>query len=224
MGALHAQSFFDGEHADEAASARWWTALRPRRLGLGQVRPPSIGHGWTPENGHIPNDWKGYNEAMLVYLLALGSPTRPVKPEAYDAWLSTYDAHSWGDSYGQTLLRFRRCSATSSPTAGWTSAASATPTCAARASTISRTRRATYAQQAYAGQPAGLAGLQRRGLGHQRQRWPRRHHAGLRTTGGQTEKRRFISYAGRGMGLTMARWRPMRLAAPSPSREIVVPR
>jgi hypothetical protein len=43
-----------------------------------QVRGDFISMGWKPESGFIPHDWQGYNEAMLVVLLALGSPTHPV--------------------------------------------------------------------------------------------------------------------------------------------------
>jgi hypothetical protein len=34
--------------------------------------------------------WAGYDEALLVYSLGLGSPTNPLPAERYAAWLSTY--------------------------------------------------------------------------------------------------------------------------------------
>ena len=54
-------------------------ALRPRRLDLGRRsgRRRSATAG-RRKSGHLPYDWRGYNEAMLLYLLALGSPTHPV--------------------------------------------------------------------------------------------------------------------------------------------------
>ncbi|HEX7113626.1 MAG TPA: glucoamylase family protein [Steroidobacter sp.] len=70
-----------------------------------QNRPPAISHGWRPETGFLRWDWRGYNEAMLVYILALGSPTYPVGPDAWDAWVQTYDAH-WGKFSGQEFLSF----------------------------------------------------------------------------------------------------------------------
>ena len=39
-----------------------------------QVRGDAISHGWLPESGPLAYDWRGYNEAMMVYLLALSSP------------------------------------------------------------------------------------------------------------------------------------------------------
>jgi hypothetical protein len=42
---------------------------------------------------------------MLLYVLALGSPTHPVDAEAYEAWISTYK-DSWGKFSGQEYLSF----------------------------------------------------------------------------------------------------------------------
>src|SRR5579862_8512497 len=70
-----------------------------------QARPPALALAWTPESGFSGVDWRGYNEAMLVYLLALGSPTHPIDPQAWSAWTSTYNQH-WGTLYDQTYLSF----------------------------------------------------------------------------------------------------------------------
>jgi hypothetical protein len=61
--------------------------------------------GWTPEAGHIKADWRGYNEAMLLYVLALASPTHPVDPSAWTDWTSTY-GEDWGTLYQQEHLTF----------------------------------------------------------------------------------------------------------------------
>jgi hypothetical protein len=70
-----------------------------------QPRSPGIAMGWNPEHGFIDYDWIGYNEAMIVILLALGSPTFAVEPAAWDRWTSKFDA-TWGAAYGQTHLGF----------------------------------------------------------------------------------------------------------------------
>jgi len=204
MGALHAQSYFDQPQADEARIRALVDELYGRvDWAWAQVRPPSIGHGWTPEKGHIPNDWKGYNEAMMVYLLALGSPTRPVQPEAYDAWLSTYDQHSWGESYGQTFLRFP-------PLFGhqfthcWVDFRGIRDRYMRDKGLdyFENSRRATYAQQAYAkDNPLGWQGYSAEVWGISASDGPADIKLPYTTTAGTTEKRRFISYAGRGMGL-----------------------
>jgi hypothetical protein len=71
-----------------------------------QPRAPAISLGWSPEEGFLEYDWRGYNEAMMIYLLALGSPTHPVGPEAWVEWTSTYDTMSWRKAFGQEFLTF----------------------------------------------------------------------------------------------------------------------
>jgi hypothetical protein len=45
-----------------------------------------LSHGWLPEAGFLPYRWDYYNEMMMMYLLGMGSPTYPLRPEAWDAW------------------------------------------------------------------------------------------------------------------------------------------
>jgi len=64
---------------------------------------------WTPERqfvcprepGDNEWDWAGYNEAMILYLLAIGSPTHPIPPASWDKWAATYQ---WGEYYGHQIL------------------------------------------------------------------------------------------------------------------------
>lgn len=66
---------------------------------------PLVTLGWGPETGFIPYDWRGYNEAMLLYILALGSPTHPVSESAWTEWSKTY-AEFRGTYEGIDLLGF----------------------------------------------------------------------------------------------------------------------
>lgn len=43
--------------------------------------------GWTPEGGFLPSRWEEFNEGLLLYILALGSPTHPAPASAWDAML-----------------------------------------------------------------------------------------------------------------------------------------
>jgi hypothetical protein len=61
----------------------------------------TLTHGWRPGRGFLPYRWQGYDEALLLYFLALGSPTHPIPPESYAAWLSSY---RWKRIYGIELL------------------------------------------------------------------------------------------------------------------------
>lgn len=61
----------------------------------------TIRHGWRPKRGFIRYGWDGYNEAAILYILALASPTHPSPPASYEAWTSSY---RWEQVYGQDLL------------------------------------------------------------------------------------------------------------------------
>ena len=105
-GALFCQSYFDAATADETQIRELAEKIYSRvDWRWAQVRPPAISHGWIPECGFLDYDWRGYNEAMLVYLLALGSPTYPVEAAAWTEWTSTYDL-SWQSDFGEPHLAF----------------------------------------------------------------------------------------------------------------------
>jgi hypothetical protein len=105
-GVLFCQGYFDRQNPQESEIRRLGEEIY-RRVDWpwAQPRPPAIALAWTPEHGFSPLDWNGYNEAMLVYLLALGSPRHPIGPAAWMFWTSTYQEH-WGTLYDQTYLSF----------------------------------------------------------------------------------------------------------------------
>jgi len=52
----------------------------------------TMSHGWKPESGFLPYRWDtGYSEAIILYALALGSPTFPIDPQGYKEWISTFE-------------------------------------------------------------------------------------------------------------------------------------
>ena len=52
----------------------------------------TISHGWKPESGFLLYRWDtGYSEAIVLYALALGSPTFPIDPEGYKEWIATFE-------------------------------------------------------------------------------------------------------------------------------------
>jgi hypothetical protein len=106
MGVLFAQSYYEGDTADEKEIRQIADTLY-RRVDWKwmQQRTPLITMGWYPERGFIQHDWMGYNEGMMVYLLALGSPTHAVEPDAWLEWTRTYNK-DWGVYYGQEYLAF----------------------------------------------------------------------------------------------------------------------
>jgi hypothetical protein len=104
-GVLTCQSYFNGTDSAETAIRRLADSIY-RRVDWQWAahNPPAITLGWTPESKFIPYDWHGYNEAMIIYVLALGSPTHPADSAgAWATWTSTYQ---WGTFQGQTYLGF----------------------------------------------------------------------------------------------------------------------
>jgi hypothetical protein len=51
----------------------------------------TINHGWCPESGFLPYSWDcDYCEALILYTLALGSPTFSISADGYKQWTSTF--------------------------------------------------------------------------------------------------------------------------------------
>lgn len=99
-GVLFAQSYFSENTAQEQQIRDLADQLYRRvNWQWAQNNNPLISHGWRPNNGFISHDWVGYNEAMLVYILALGSPTHAVESDAWTAWTDHYQ-DDWGTSNG----------------------------------------------------------------------------------------------------------------------------
>lgn len=101
-GVLTARLFFDADSPDEAEIRTLADALYRRAdWPWAQNGGATVTHGWTPEGDFLPYRWEGYDEAVLLYILALGSPTHPLPPESYAAWCSTYQ---WKRLYGHEYL------------------------------------------------------------------------------------------------------------------------
>ena len=117
-GALFAQSYFDRDDPVEAEIRNLaekiytrvdWTFVQRTNTGT-QARNLANSHGitmgWKPEKGFETHDWVGYNEGMLVYVLALGSPTHPVGKDAWDKGWAADLEKDWDRYYGQEHLQF----------------------------------------------------------------------------------------------------------------------
>ncbi len=101
-GALAAAEYFGGNDGAEA-ELRELARMLYERIDWAWMLDggPTIGHGWRPESGFLPYRWEGYNEALVLYLLALGSPTHPISRDSYAAWCGSYQ---WKNLYGIELL------------------------------------------------------------------------------------------------------------------------
>jgi len=115
VGALTAAEYFDRDTKDEQeirtlayaiyARADWqWAQNRGVNRGPqggSSTSVDAVTHGWRPESGFIKYRWLGYNEALILYVLGMASPTHPLPEESYQAWTSTYN---WKKLYGFEFL------------------------------------------------------------------------------------------------------------------------
>jgi hypothetical protein len=101
-GALTASRYFSANTLEEIELRETVETLYRRvdwRWSLGGVA--TIRQGWKPECGFLHYGWDGYNEAIVLYVLAMGSPTHPLENNSYEAWTGTYQ---WENIYGYDFL------------------------------------------------------------------------------------------------------------------------
>jgi exo beta-1,2-glucooligosaccharide sophorohydrolase (non-reducing end) len=108
QGLLAARQYYTGESqverkVRERITALWesveWNWYRP------EPDSPFLYWHWSPDHGfHIQHPIIGWNEAMIVYLLAIASPTYPVPPDMYwSGWASDSKlARRYRQNWGQT--------------------------------------------------------------------------------------------------------------------------
>jgi hypothetical protein len=101
-GMLTAAAYFDADSDGERELRRLADELfRRADWPWAQNGGATVTHGWKPESGFLPWRWEGFDEALVLYILGLGSPTHPLPEESYAAWASTYE---WKSSYGYEYL------------------------------------------------------------------------------------------------------------------------
>jgi hypothetical protein len=101
-GMLTARGYFDRDTTEEQEIRTLADSLyRRANWQWAQNHGATLTHGWKPEGGFLPYRWAGYDEALLLYVLALGSPTYPLPDGSYGAWSSTYQ---WRQCYGYEYL------------------------------------------------------------------------------------------------------------------------
>ncbi|MEO7761811.1 MAG: glucoamylase family protein [Casimicrobiaceae bacterium] len=101
-GMLTAAAYFTANTPDETELRRLADALY-RRVDWRWAQPDgsTVVHGWKPECGFLNYGWEGYSEAILLYVLGLGSPTHPLTAQSFLDWTVTYQ---WENLYGHDFL------------------------------------------------------------------------------------------------------------------------
>jgi hypothetical protein len=91
-GVLTAASYFTGQNETESAIRELAEVLYRRIDWQWSLNGgTTICHGWKPESGFLPYRWDtSYSEALILYVLALGSPAFPIAAEGFKEWTATF--------------------------------------------------------------------------------------------------------------------------------------
>jgi hypothetical protein len=81
-GVLTARAYFKDEKIHALTSQIYERVDWPWMLNGGKT----FSMGWFPDKGFLAARWEHYCELMMIYLLAIGSPTHPVDPSSWKAW------------------------------------------------------------------------------------------------------------------------------------------
>lgn len=79
-GVLTARAYFEDARIQSLAQQIYERVDWPWILNGGKT----FSMGWKPKTGFLHSRWKTYCELMMIYLLAIGSPTHAVAPEYWD--------------------------------------------------------------------------------------------------------------------------------------------
>jgi len=92
-GMLDARQYFDGQADTTEIAIRAMADSIYQRADFNFMRNFNTGimMGWKPSFGFFGyGQWIGYNEAMILYILGLGTPSYAVPTSAWSAWTSGY--------------------------------------------------------------------------------------------------------------------------------------
>jgi hypothetical protein len=89
-GVLAARAYFDDAEIEDLATKIYQRINWPWMLNDGIT----LSMGWFPNKGFLSARWNTYSEEMMMYLLAIGSPTHPLSPARWNSFARpkvTYD-------------------------------------------------------------------------------------------------------------------------------------
>ena len=105
-GVLFVQEYFDDDDpAESGIRALADTLYRRVEWPWFQTDDRGLTMSWRPEPDRLFSDarWTGYDESMILHILALGSPTHPAGEEIWSHFTSGYD---WAGFYGYEHVNF----------------------------------------------------------------------------------------------------------------------
>jgi len=102
VGMLTAAAYFSAATPAEAELRQLAQALYERvDWHWAEHEGGAVALGWKPECGFLNYGWQGYNEALVLYALGMGSPSHPLTDASFEAWTETYQ---WENLYGIDFL------------------------------------------------------------------------------------------------------------------------
>jgi hypothetical protein len=103
-GVLFSQTYFDQNNADEQTIRSLADSLYYRAdWNWFMADTNGVKTSWRPERGFGPHIWDGYDEAMILYILGLGSPTHPLPESVWQTWTKPY---IWAKYYELEFISF----------------------------------------------------------------------------------------------------------------------
>ncbi|MDX9848148.1 MAG: glucoamylase family protein [Tenuifilaceae bacterium] len=195
MGVIFARNYYNADNEVEK-QIRETAAFLLERVDWNFMEMPDEGEfahtismGWYPETGLHHMGWRGYNEALFLYVLAAGSGMENVE-RSYNAWLKSYKwktpyegfSHAafpplFGHQFSQAFIDFRGIADSYMQEKG--------------IDYFENSRRATYVQQLYAiDNPHGWVGYDSLCWGVTASDGPTDAH--------NFDNKQFLGYAGRG--------------------------
>ncbi len=81
-GVLTARQYFADQEIKDLATKIYERVDWPWMLNGGRT----FSMGWMPDSGFLRARWENFSELMMIYLLAIGSPTLPVDASSWNAW------------------------------------------------------------------------------------------------------------------------------------------
>lgn len=102
VGMLTAAAYFSGASPAETELRQLANALYDRvDWRWAEHGDDAVALGWKPECGFLNYGWQGYNEALVLYALGMGSSSHPLTPASFETWTVTYQ---WENLYGIDFL------------------------------------------------------------------------------------------------------------------------
>jgi hypothetical protein len=103
-GIIDSKQYFDGSNPTEVSIRAYADSIYYRmNWDLMRNFHPGILMAWWPGTGFENAQWHGYCEAMIMYILAAGSPTYPIDSTGWAEWTKNYQ---WVNYYGIDYLGF----------------------------------------------------------------------------------------------------------------------